>query len=114
MAALERANSVKANRGTLKARVHGGEITVPDVVTANPPDCVNMTVRELLSAQRRWGDARTHRFLTHVGLSEWRTIGALTERERLLIEAEWHRQERAGQPHRDRVRAHRDRSSAVA
>lgn len=113
MDALAIANRVKANRHAIKSRVASGEITVADVVVANPPDCASMTVYALLAAQTRWGRARASRFLLDVGMSETRTVGALTQRERLRVEAEWTRCERTT-AHGRRYRAERDEARAAA
>lgn len=94
-AALAKAASVYQNRANIKRRVATGEIRATDVVVANPPDCVNLTVFELLCAQPRWGRMRALRFLCHVKVSESLTVGGLTERQRRLIEAEWTAQESA-------------------
>jgi hypothetical protein len=46
-----------------------------------------MSVFQLLRSQRRWGPARCQQVLAAVELSENKTIGSLTERQRGLIVA---------------------------
>ena len=46
-----------------------------------------MTVTELLSSQRGWGPTRAASCLRSVLLSESKTLGSLTERQRLMLAA---------------------------
>ena len=41
-----------------------------------------MTVADLLTSQRRWGHTRCRRFLQSIPLSESKTVGSMTERQR--------------------------------
>jgi hypothetical protein len=44
-----------------------------------------MTIVELLLSQRRWGSTRCSRFLAELGITETKTVGAMTERQRSLL-----------------------------
>ena len=46
-----------------------------------------MTVAELLLSQRGWGPTRSAKMLRSVSLSEKKTLGSLTERQRLMLAA---------------------------
>lgn len=83
--ALRRANEVRLARAALKRDVAKGAATVAEVVLECPWEAESMTVAELLTSQRRWGVARTGKFLTGVGMSETKTVGAMTERQRALL-----------------------------
>lgn len=83
--ALARANEVRLARAELKRRVACGEITVADVVLGSPWEAESMTVADLLTSQRRWGDTRCRKVLQAVGMSETRTVGQMTERQRLAL-----------------------------
>jgi hypothetical protein len=44
-----------------------------------------MTVSDLLTSQRRWGSTRCRRFLQSIPMSENKTIGSMTERQRRAL-----------------------------
>ena len=80
--ALERANAVRLARAALKRAVAAGEMCVADVILDAPWEAESMTVADLLTSQRRWGHTRCRRFLQSIPLSETKTIGSMTERQR--------------------------------
>ncbi len=83
--ALERANAVRLARAELKRKVAAGDVSAAEVVLSSPWEAESMTVSDLLSSQRRWGQARCRRFLQAVPMTESKTIGTLTERQRLAV-----------------------------
>jgi hypothetical protein len=46
-----------------------------------------MAVGDLLMSQRRWGQTRCRKFLAQVPMSEQKTIGSMTERQRRTLAA---------------------------
>jgi hypothetical protein len=82
MRALERANQVRLARAELKRRVAVEEISVAEVILQCPWEAESMAVGDLLMSQRRWGQTRCRKFLAQVPMSEKKTIGSLTERQR--------------------------------
>ena len=80
--ALHRANEVRLARAELKRRVAEGEITAGDVILEAPWEARSMSVSDLLMSQRRWGHQRCRRVLGQVPVSETKTVGSLTERQR--------------------------------
>jgi hypothetical protein len=86
--ALQRANEVRLARAELKRRVADGELTASDVVLDAPWEAESMAISDLLMSQRRWGRTRCKRFLAQVPLSETKTIGSLTERQRRAVAAQ--------------------------
>jgi hypothetical protein len=80
--ALERANKVRLARAELKRRVALGEIDVADVILRCPWEAESMAIADLLMSQHRWGHTRCRKFLAMVPLSENKTIGSMTERQR--------------------------------
>lgn len=80
--ALARANEVRLARATLKKRVSEGEISVAEVVLQTPWEAETMPVLDLLMSQRRWGLTRCRRFLQCIPMSESKTVGSMTERQR--------------------------------
>jgi hypothetical protein len=87
MQALELANQVRLARARLKRRVLSGELTAADVIQNCPPEAESMPIADLLTSQRRWGSTRCHRFLASVSMSENKTIGSMTERQRRALAA---------------------------
>jgi hypothetical protein len=82
MQALERANAVRLARAELKRRVAIGEITAADVILRAPWEAESMTVSDLLTSQRRWGHTRSRKFLQCIPMSENKTVGSMTDRQR--------------------------------
>ncbi|HWI06849.1 MAG TPA: hypothetical protein VNT54_04985 [Solirubrobacteraceae bacterium] len=82
MQALQRANEVRLARAELKRKVGDGTITVDEVILARPWEAASMTIAELLMSQHRWGATRCAKFLASIGLSETKTVGSMTERQR--------------------------------
>jgi hypothetical protein len=85
--ALERANKVRLARAELKRRVAGGEIGVAEVILQCPWEADSMAVADLLLSQRRWGHTRCRKFLSQIPMSEQKTIGSMTERQRRTLAA---------------------------
>ena len=82
MRALERANKVRLARAELKRRVAIGELHVAEVILECPWEAESMAVADLLMSQRRWGQTRCRKFLAQVPMSEKKTIGSMTDRQR--------------------------------
>ncbi len=87
MRALQRANEVRLARAELKRRVTDGETTAATVILDSPWEAESMAVAELLMSQRRWGHTRARRFLAGVPMTETKTIGSMTERQRRNLAA---------------------------
>jgi hypothetical protein len=82
MRALERANQVRLARAELKRQVALGDIEAAGVILECPWEAESMAVADLLMSQRRWGQTRCRKFLTQIPMSEKKTIGSMTERQR--------------------------------
>jgi hypothetical protein len=85
MEALRRANAVRLARADLKRRVGLGEITAAEVILTAPWEAESMIVGDLLTSQRRWGHTRCRKFLQAVPMSENKTIGSMTDRQRRAL-----------------------------
>ena len=46
-----------------------------------------MAIADLLMSQRRWGHTRCRKFLAQIPMSENKTIGSMTERQRRTLAA---------------------------
>ncbi len=80
--ALHRANEVRLARAELKRRIATGEITAGEVIVESPWEARSMSVSDLLMSQRRWGHQRCRKLLAQIPVSETKTIGTLTDRQR--------------------------------
>jgi hypothetical protein len=85
MRALAQANRVRLARAELKKQVAEGDASVADVVLECPWEAESMTISDLLMSQHRWGRTRCRRFLASIPMSETKTIGTMTERQRRAL-----------------------------
>jgi hypothetical protein len=95
MAALEKANGVKAGRRELRRALAAAELSLPAALV--DPRAQSMPIHLLLCAQYGWGPDRVWKALSLAGRLLWpdaidppplashTRVGALTERERLAI-----------------------------
>ena len=82
MRALAQANRVRLARAELKRQVAEGETSVAEVVLECPWEAASMSIAELLMSQHRWGRTRCRRLLASIPMSETKTIGSMTDRQR--------------------------------
>ena len=87
MRALAQANKVRLARAELKRQVADGELTVAGVVLDCPWQAESMAIADLLMSQHRWGRTRCRRFLGSIPMSETKTIGSMTDRQRRELAA---------------------------
>jgi hypothetical protein len=87
MRALELANRVRLARAELKRRVADDELGAAEVIVTCPWEAESMAVADLLMSQRRWGRTRCRKFLGSIPMSETKTIGSMTERQRRTLAA---------------------------
>jgi hypothetical protein len=85
MRALARANEIRLARAALKREIASGTMSAAEIVLRCPPEAEGMTVSELLSAQRRWGRARSRKLLGGLELKENKQLVTFTERQRQLL-----------------------------
>ena len=85
MRALARANEVRLARAGLKRRIAHGEISVAEVVLHSPWEAESMTIADLLMSQRRWGATRCRKLLQAIPMSENKSVGSMTERQRRAL-----------------------------
>jgi hypothetical protein len=87
MRALERANKVRLARAELKRRVAMDDVDVAEVILECPWEAESMAVADLLMSQRRWGQTRCRKFLAQIPMSEKKTVGSMTDRQRRTLAA---------------------------
>jgi len=86
--ALQRANRVRLARAELKRRIADGEISAAEVIVSSPWEASSMAIGDVLMSQRRWGGTRCRKFLAMFRISETKTVGSLTERQRHALAAQ--------------------------
>jgi hypothetical protein len=87
MRALQRANHVRLARAALKRRVAIGEVEAADVILDCPWEAQSMAVADLLMSQRRWGQMRCHKILAQLPVTDHKTLGSMTDRQRRALAA---------------------------
>jgi hypothetical protein len=85
--ALERARHVRVARAALKRRLRRGEEAAAEAILRGSRDTDTMTLADLLLSQPGWGPTRCSRMLRRVSLPERKTLGSLTERQRVMLAA---------------------------
>ncbi len=86
--ALQHANRVRLARAELKRRIADGEIAAADVILSSPWEADSMAIADVLMSQRRWGGTRCRKFLAMFQVSETKTVGSLTQRQRTALAAQ--------------------------
>src|SRR5215212_6301228 len=82
MEALRRANEVRVERARLKKDLKVGDVTIEDVLL-NPPDyLLTAKVFDMLVAVPKFGRVKATRFLNQCRISQSKTVGGLSERQR--------------------------------
>ncbi len=85
--ALERANRVRSARSGIKAQIAAGKLTAAQVILSARWEIERMPIAEVLGSQPQWGAIRSRGFLAGVHMAENKTIGSMTERQRLTVAA---------------------------
>lgn len=83
--ALARANEVRLARAELKRRLAQGDLSAAEVVLDCPWEVSSMAVADVLKSQRRWGGTRCRKLLFALQITETKTVGTLTERQRVQL-----------------------------
>jgi len=82
MEALKRANDIRVRRAQLKRDLKDGRAQV-EVILVNPPEYVETAkVFDILMAVPKFGRVKAARFLNQCRISQSKTVGGLSERQR--------------------------------
>jgi hypothetical protein len=82
MDALKRANDIRVKRAQLKKDLKGGQARI-DEILRDPPDYVSTAkVLDMLMAVPKFGHVKAKRYLTLCRISESKTVGGLSDRQR--------------------------------
>src|SRR4051794_431065 len=85
--ALQRANEVRQARARIKRRIASGDLTAAEVILSHPWELESMRIAEVLLSQRHWGSRRCDEFLVRLSMHEHKSIGSMTERQRIAVAA---------------------------
>jgi hypothetical protein len=82
MDALKRANDVRVKRAQLKKDLKEGKVRIEQIL-GNPPDYVETAkVIDILMAVPKFGRVKAARFLNTCRISQSKTVGGLSDRQR--------------------------------
>jgi hypothetical protein len=82
MEALQRANDIRVKRAQLKRDLKSGRADIEEIL-AKPPDYVaTAKVFDILMAVPKFGRVKATRFLTQARISQSKTVGGLSDRQR--------------------------------
>ena len=85
LVSLARANEVRVERADLKRALAAGSVTFAEVL-ANPPACaLTAKIGDLLLSVPGIGPAKTARTLAHCRIANTKTIGGLSDRQRVAL-----------------------------
>ena len=80
--ALQRANEIRLGRAQLKKELAAGRCRIDDLLVETPALARDAKVYDLLLAVPKLGRARVSKLLRHCRISEAKTLGGLSERQR--------------------------------
>src|SRR5437660_263336 len=82
MEALKRANDIRVRRAKLKKDLKDGRVRI-QAILSNPPEYVSTAkVFDILMAVPKFGRVKAARFLNQCRISQSKTVGGLSERQR--------------------------------
>jgi hypothetical protein len=91
MEALKRANHIRVRRAQLKKDLKDGKVQI-DAVLTNPPEWVSTAkVFDMLMAVPKFGRVKAARLLNQCRISQSKTVGGLSDRQRTELIGLFHR-----------------------
>ena len=91
MEALQRANHIRVRRAQLKKDLKDGRAQIEDILL-DPPDWVSTAkVFDMLMAVPKFGRVKAARMLNQCRISQAKTVGGLSERQRTELVGLFHR-----------------------
>ncbi len=82
MEALKRANDIRVRRAKLKKDLKDGHVQI-EAILMDPPEYVSTAkVFDMLMAVPKFGRVKAARLLNHCRISQSKTVGGLSERQR--------------------------------
>ena len=91
MEALKRANHIRVRRAQLKRDLKAGRVRIHDVIAEPPDEILTAKVYDVLMAVPRLGRVKSTRLLTQCRISQSKTVGGLSERQRAELIGLFHK-----------------------
>jgi hypothetical protein len=91
MEALKRANDIRVRRAKLKKDLKDGTVEIEGVLMSPPPYVETAKVFDMLMAVPKFGRVKAARFLNQCRISQSKTVGGLSERQRAELVALFHK-----------------------
>ena len=85
MDALRQANGIRTARAQLKRDLKAGRVTIQDLLAAPPEYILTAKVLDVLLAVPKYGRVKANRVLNQCRISPAKTIGGLSERQRVEL-----------------------------
>jgi hypothetical protein len=82
MDALRRANEIRVRRAKLKKDLKAGKARIEDILRSPPEYVETAKVFDMLMAVPKFGRVKAARFLNQCRISQSKTVGGLSERQR--------------------------------
>lgn len=82
MDALRRANEIRSRRAQLKKDLKAGRASITSIIAEPPEFVLTAKVFDMLMAVPKYGKVKATRFLNHCRISQGKTIGGLSDRQR--------------------------------
>jgi hypothetical protein len=82
MEALQRANEIRVQRAELKRRLKDGSVSIRDILEEPPAYVLTAKVYDMLVAVPKLGRVKASRFLNQCRISQSKTVGGLSDRQR--------------------------------
>ena len=91
MEALQRANDIRVRRAQLKKDLKVGRVVI-DEILRDPPEYVSTAkVFDMLMAVPKFGRVKAARFLNQARISQSKTVGGLSDRQRTELIGLFHK-----------------------
>jgi hypothetical protein len=91
MEALKRANDIRVRRAKLKKDLKDGTVEIEGVLMSPPAYVETAKVFDMLMAVPKFGRVKAARFLNQCRISQSKTVGGLSERQRAELVALFHK-----------------------
>ena len=82
MEALKRANDIRVKRAQLKKNLKSGGVSIDDILRDPPEYVATAKVFDMLMAVPKFGRVKAARLLNQCRISQSKTVGGLSERQR--------------------------------
>ncbi len=82
MDALRRANEIRTRRAQLKRDLKAGRVSITGIIDDPPDFMLTAKVFDVLMAVPKYGKVKATRYLNHCRISQGKTIGGLSDRQR--------------------------------